>query len=370
MVTGAVIRRLETMCPSGPPPTMSPPRRRWTPPSRRSTRSWRSGWPSSRPTTSSLRPSASSSAPCYDVEMMQELGYCTGIENYSRVIRGPRPGLAAHHAAGLLPQGLPPLHRREPRHPSPGAGHVQRRPGPQGALWWTTASACPRAFDNRPLKFDEFDEQAQPGRVRLRHARRLRAGAVGPDRRAGHPAHGPPGPGDRGAARGGADRRPHRRDQRRARSARSGCWSPPSPKRWRRISPPTSPTRASRCATCTTTSTPSSAWRSSATCAWANFDVLVGINLLREGLDLPEVSLVAILDADKEGFLRSRDLPHPDHRPGRPERRRPGDHVRRLHHALHAARPSTRPSAAGPSRTPTTGRTASCPRPSSRPSAT
>ena len=37
------------------------------------------------------------------------------------------------------------------------------------------------------------------------------------------------------------------------------------------------------------------------------YDVVVGINLLREGLDLPEVSLVAILDADKEGFLRSRD---------------------------------------------------------------
>ena len=36
------------------------------------------------------------------------------------------------------------------------------------------------------------------------------------------------------------------------------------------------------------------------------FDVLIGINLLREGLDIPEVSLVAILDADKEGFLRSR----------------------------------------------------------------
>ena len=54
-----------------------------------------------------------------------------------------------------------------------------------------------------------------------------------------------------------------------------------------------------------TTSAPSSAWRSSATCALGEFDVLVGINLLREGLDLPEVSLVAILDADKEGFLRS-----------------------------------------------------------------
>ena len=47
------------------------------------------------------------------------------------------------------------------------------------------------------------------------------------------------------------------------------------------------------------------------------FDVLVGINLLREGLDIPEVSLVAILDADKEGFPALGDLAHPDHRPRR-----------------------------------------------------
>ena len=44
------------------------------------------------------------------------------------------------------------------------------------------------------------------------------------------------------------------------------------------------------------------------------FDVLVGINLLREGLDIPEITLVAILDADKEGFLRSGDFTDPDHR--------------------------------------------------------
>ena len=49
------------------------------------------------------------------------------------------------------------------------------------------------------------------------------------------------------------------------------------------------------------------------------FDVLIGINLLREGLDLPEVSLVAILDADKEGFLRSSWIPDPNHRPLRPQ---------------------------------------------------
>ena len=45
------------------------------------------------------------------------------------------------------------------------------------------------------------------------------------------------------------------------------------------------------------------------------FDVLVGINLLREGLDIPEVSLVAILDADKEGFLRSETSSGTNHRP-------------------------------------------------------
>ena len=68
------------------------------------------------------------------------------------------------------------------------------------------------------------------------------------------------------------------------------------------------------------------------------FDVLVGINLLREGLDLPEVCLVAILDAGQGGLPALRDLPHPDHRPGGPQRRRPGHHVRRLDHALHAGR--------------------------------
>ena len=59
------------------------------------------------------------------------------------------------------------------------------------------------------------------------------------------------------------------------------------------------------------------------------FDVLVGINLLREGLDLPEVSLVAILDADKEGFLRSAGFADPDVGPGRAKRQRPRHHVRR-----------------------------------------
>ena len=53
------------------------------------------------------------------------------------------------------------------------------------------------------------------------------------------------------------------------------------------------------------------------------YDVLIGVNLLREGLDLPEVSLVAILDADKEGFSAIGRFADSDHRPGGAKRQRP-----------------------------------------------
>ncbi len=65
------------------------------------------------------------------------------------------------------------------------------------------------------------------------------------------------------------------------------------------------------------------------------FDVLVGINLLREGLDIPEVALVAILDADKEGFLRSETSLYTDHRQSGKKRRRQGHNVRRRHYGIH-----------------------------------
>ena len=94
------------------------------------------------------------------------------------------------------------------------------------------------------------------------------------------------------------------------------------------------------------------------------FDVLVGINLLREGLDLPEVNLVAILDADKEGFLRSeRSLIQTAGRAARN-----ADSLVVLYadkvHGLDAAHDGTRPSAAARSRPPTTPSTASRRRPS------
>ena len=95
------------------------------------------------------------------------------------------------------------------------------------------------------------------------------------------------------------------------------------------------------------------------------FDVLVGINLLREGLDLPEVSLVAILDADKEGFLRSeRSLIQTF---GRAARNVNGRVIIYADHMTDpCAPPSTRPTAGAPSSSATTRSTASRRRPFSK----
>ncbi len=68
------------------------------------------------------------------------------------------------------------------------------------------------------------------------------------------------------------------------------------------------------------------------------YDVIVGINLLREGLDLPEVSLVAILDADKEGFLRSETSLNSNHWTRRAPRRRASGDVCGQNHRFDAAR--------------------------------
>lgn len=73
-------------------------------------------------------------------------------------------------------------------------------------------------------------------------------------------------------------------------------------------------------------------------CCKGTIDVIVGINLLREGLDLPEVSLVAILDADKEGFLRSETSLRADHWTCRAQCGRRRYHVCGFHHALNGAR--------------------------------
>ena len=102
--------------------------------------------------------------------------------------------------------------------------------------WSITASACPRAYDNRPLNFDEFDERHEPGRVSSPRRRATTSWTRSrPGGRAGHPSHRSARSGGRCASRRGPDRRSHRRDQRPHGQEASACSSRRSPRKWRRI---------------------------------------------------------------------------------------------------------------------------------------
>ena len=79
-------------------------------------RSWTSGWSSSRTQGKLLEAQRLSARTRFDIEMLQEVGYCPGIENYSRPLIGPAAGLAARHAVQLLPRGFPAVRRRIARH--------------------------------------------------------------------------------------------------------------------------------------------------------------------------------------------------------------------------------------------------------------
>ena len=164
----------------------------------------------------------------------------------------------------------------------------------------------PSALDNRPLKFEEFEAHVQqaiyvsatPGEYELEKAQGVVVEQVirptGLHR-----------PGGRGAPRLGAGRRPARRDQGPLRRRTSACSCTTLTKRmaedltdyYRELG-----VRVRYLHSDIDTLERIEILRD---LRLGEFDVLVGINLLREGLDLPEVSLVAIFDADKEGFLRS-----------------------------------------------------------------
>jgi excinuclease ABC subunit B len=182
---------------------------------------------------------------------------------------------------------------------------------PARTCWSSTASAA-LGRDNRPLTFAEFERMLNQV-IFVRDAGAVRAGALRADRPAGDPADRADRPGDLGPPT-------------KARSTTS--WGDqlagrPGPPRLvttltKRMA------RTSRTYLKEAGSAPTilhseiDTWSGSRSCAILRlgiYDVVVGINLLREGLDLPEVSLVAILDADKEGFL-ARRVADPDDRPG------------------------------------------------------
>ena len=262
--------------------------------------------------------------------MIKEIGYCHGIENYSRHLTGRAPGAAAADAARLPAGGRAGDRRREPPDRAAGARHVPRRPRRARKCWSSTASACRRrsttgrsaSRSGKARVPQTVFVSATPGPYELREVGRRR-------RRADDPADRPDGPADRGAAGEGPGRRPAGRDPRRASPRSERVLVTTLTKRMAEDLTQYYHELGVRVRYLHSDIDTLERVEILRDLRRGEFDVLVGINLLREGLDLPEVSLVAILDADKEGFLRSGGSLIQTVGPRRPQRERPRDHVRR-----------------------------------------
>ena len=239
----------------------------------------------------------------FDIEMIQELGYCSGIENYSRIISGRAPGSAPMTLLDYFPKDFV-LFVDESHVTLPQVRAMYRGDRARKEALVNYGFRLPSAFDNRPLKFEEFQQRigqavyvsATPGQYERERSGQIAEQIIRPTGLLDPEISVRP-------VEGQID---DLMDEIKARIAKNQR-------------------------TLVTTLTKKMAEDLSAYLTGAGircrymhhdigaiermeiirdlrlgeFDVLVGINLLREGMDLPEVSLVAILDADKEGFLRS-----------------------------------------------------------------
>ena len=240
----------------------------------------------------------------FDLEMLQEVGYCPGIENYSRPLSGRKPGSPPDTLFSFFPDDfllfVDESHVTVPQVRAMYAGDRNRK-----MTLVEHGFRLPSALDNRPLRFEEWEAKigqvifvsATPGPYELEKTggemveQVIRpTGLLDPEIEVA-PA---------------ASQIPHLLEQIRQRSAKGD-----------RVLVTTLTKRlAEDLAAYLSKQQVRCKWLHSDLDAFervellrdlrqGSFDVLVGVNLLREGLDLPEVSLVAILDADKEGFLRN-----------------------------------------------------------------
>lgn len=240
----------------------------------------------------------------FDLEMLQEVGHCPGVENYSRPLSGKPPGATPDTLFDFFPKDfllmVDESHVTVPQIRAMYAGDQSRK-----NTLVNHGFRLPSALDNRPLKFEEWEAKtnqvifvsATPSNYELAQT----SGEVVEQ------VIRPTGLLDPlievVAARGQVA---HLVEQIRERTARNE----------RTLVTALTKRLAEDLAGYLTEQNVRCRWLHSELDAFerveliydlrqGRFDVLVGVNLLREGLDLPEVSLVAILDADKEGFLRS-----------------------------------------------------------------
>ncbi|MEE6297207.1 excinuclease ABC subunit UvrB [Georgenia wangjunii] len=239
----------------------------------------------------------------YDIEMMRQIGSCSGIENYSRHIDGRAPGTAPHTLLDYFPEDfllvIDESHVTVPQIGAMFEGDMSRK-----RTLVDHGFRLPSAMDNRPLRWEEFQERigqtvylsATPGPYELAQSDGVVEQIIRPTGLIDPEVVVKPTQGQiddlLGEIRERADR-----DERVLVTTLTKKMSEDLTdyllERGVRVQYLHSEVDTLRRVELLRE------------LRMGQFDVLVGINLLREGLDLPEVSLVAILDADKEGFLRS-----------------------------------------------------------------
>jgi len=239
----------------------------------------------------------------YDLEMLREVGFCSGVENYSRILAGRAPGSTPQTLLDYMPEDyvlfVDESHVTLPQVRGMSGGDTSRKKN-----LIDFGFRLPSAYDNRPLNFEEFEERihqavfvsATPGDYEEAHASSTVEQIIRPTGLIDPVVEVRPIEGQVDDLMGEIRRRAAKNERvlvttltrKMAEDLTSYLESNDIRVRYIHFNVDTIERmeiiRSLRL---------------------GEFDVLVGINLLREGLDIPEVSLVAIMDADKEGFLRA-----------------------------------------------------------------
>jgi excinuclease ABC subunit B len=238
----------------------------------------------------------------YDMEMMRETGYCSGIENYSRILDGRAPGEPPNTLLDFFPDDFLVL-IDESHNTIPQIGGMYNGDRSRKQTLVDYGFRLPSALDNRPLRFEEFLERAPqmicvsatPGPWELEHGARVveqvirPTGLVDPQVEVRATEHQVDDLMDEVRRRVEAGERTLVTTLTKKMAEDLTDYLLESGFRVRYLHSDIDTLERIGIIR---------------DLRMGEFDVLVGINLLREGLDLPEVTLVAILDADKEGFLR------------------------------------------------------------------
>jgi len=239
----------------------------------------------------------------YDIEMMQELGYCSGIENYSRYLSGREPGAAPPTLFDYIPKDA--LVFVDESHVTiPQIGGMYRGDRSRKETLVQFGFRLPSALDNRPMQFEEWESivpqcifvSATPGNYEKEHQDNVVEQVVRPTGLIDPLIEVRP-------ATGQVDDVLHELIERTAKGER--ILITVLTKRMAEDLTDFLNDQKVRVRYLHSDIDTVERVEIIRDLRLGEFDVLVGINLLREGLDIPEASLVAIFDADKEGFLRS-----------------------------------------------------------------